>query len=924
MKLFGILPACAFLIAPATLFAQNYVISTVAGGSPAPATAAATSTAIGLPGRVRVDSAGNVYFTALHSVFKMSSGVITRIAGDGRQGYSGDGGPATSAQLNNPQGIAFDSSGDLYIADTQNQVVRMVSAATGLISTVAGNGKAGLDGDYGPATKAKLQLPTAVAVDASGNLYICDSANNAIRQVSATTGLIVPYLGSYLQGFAGDTTGQISMNNPTDIFFDGAWNLWIADYGNGRIREYGTNGIASTVVGGGTTYTEGGFPLAAALAGPRGVVVDPAGDIYIADSDDNRVFVVTAKDNLIHTLAGSGLYGYAGDGGAGNAALLNTPMAVAIDPTGNVYLVDLYNARIRMVSSSGTISTVAGTGAIYYSGDGGAAQNAIMNGPLSVASSATGTYIADTANQRVRQVSLSGTISTVAGNGTPGFGGDGSTATSAELLYPGAVAVDASGFLYIADTGNQRVRKVVNGNINTVAGTGTEGYSGDGGAANKATLNAPSGLVIDSAGDIYIADFGNNVVREVSAGGTITTVAGNGSQGYSGDGGLATAAQLSGPTGLALDSAGNLYIADSGNHVVRMVNSQGNISTYAGNGVLGYAGDGSLAINAQLSTPTGLAFDSSGNLYVSDSGLNVIRLVTPGGLIVTIGGNGSAGYSGDGGPASQATFNTASGIALDTQGDMYVADAGNNAIRLLQFVSPVPSTGAMANAASNVVGAVAPGEAATVFGSGIGPSTIVNSQPDQFGNTPEELAGTVVYFNGVPAPIVYTWAQQIGVVVPYEVTQGTALVAVQFGSQVSLELPIKIVPSAPGLYTANGSGAGQAMAVNHATGVTNTVATPVQHGDLITLYMTGAGEVSPSVPDGAPNAAGFAHPLLPVTATIGGVATTVAYAGGDNGLAPGMIRLDVAVPTNVTGSAVSVTVTVGNATSQSGVTIAVQ
>jgi trimeric autotransporter adhesin len=767
-----------------------------------------------------------------------------------------------------------------------------------------------------------LQLPTAVAVDSSGNLYICDSANNAIRQVS--NGLIVPYLGNYIQGFAGDTTGQISLNNPSDIFFDGAGNLWIADYGNGRIREFGTNGIASTVVGGGSTYTEGGFPLASALAGPHSVVVDSAGNIYIADADDNRIFKVTASTNRITTLAGTGSYGFTGDGSPANTALLNTPTSVAIDPTGNVYFVDLYNGRVRMVSPSGTLSTVAGNGSIYYSGDGAAAQNAIMSAPASVAFSSTGIYIADTGNQRVRQISLSGTISTVAGTGTGGFGGDGGAASSAELFYPGAVAVDASGFLYIADTGNQRVRKVVNGNINTVAGNGATGYSGDGGSALNATLNSPAGLAIDSAGDIYIADFGNNVVRKVSPGGAITTVAGNGYQGYSGDGGLAVSAQLSAPLGLALDSSGNLYIADSGNHVVRIVTPGGNIRTFAGNNVLGYAGDGGPALQAQLATPSGLAFDAAGNLYISDSGVNVVRMVTPAGLIVTIAGNGSAGYSGDGGPASQATFNSASGIGLDTSNDLFVADSGNNVIRLLQFVSPVPSAGAMANAASNVVGAVAPGEAATVFGSGIGPASIVNAQPDQFGNIPEQLAGTVVYFNGVPAPIVYSWAQQIGVVVPHEVTPGTALVAVQFGNQVSLELPIQVVASAPGLYTADGSGQGQAKAVNHDTGVANTAATPVPHGALITLYMTGAGDVSPSVPDGAPNNAGFAHPLLPVTATIGGVPAPVAYAGGDNGLAPGMIRVDVSVPANVSGSAVPVVVTVGNASSQPGVTIAVQ
>ena len=913
--------ACLGVAAPAGLYAQSYVISTVAGGSPAPATAAATSTVIGMPGRVRLDSAGNVYFTALNSVFKLSSGVLTRVAGNGRPGYSGDGGPATSAQLNGPQGIAFDSAGDMYIADTLNQVVRMVAASSGNITTVAGNGTPGLDGDYGQATQAVLHLPTAVAVDASGNLYICDSANNAIREV--TNGLMIPYLGNYIQGYAGDTTGQISLNNPSDIFFDGSGNLWIADYGNGRIREFGTNGIASTVVGGGSTFTENGFPLATALAGPHSVAVDSANNIYIADADDNRIFKVTASTNRITTLAGTGSYGFSGDGGAANAAPLNTPTSLALDPSGNVYFIDLYNARVRMVSSSGTLSTVAGNGGAYYSGDGGPAQNAIMNGPASVAFSSTGAYIADTVNQRIRQVSTSGIISTVAGSGAPGFSGDNGPAAKAQLFYPYGIAVDASGFLYIADTGNQRVRKVVNGTINTIAGNGTSGYSGDGSSAVNASLNAPVSLAVDSAGNVYISDFGNHVVREVSVSGIISTIAGNGTQGYSGDGAKATAAQLNGPEGLALDSSGNLYIADSGNHVVRMVTPTGAISTFAGNNGLGYSGDGGQAIQAQLATPTGLAIDSAGNLYISDSGVNVVRRVAPGGVITTVAGTGSAGYSGDGGPATQATFDAAAGIALDNAGSLYVTDAGNNVVRLLQPVSPSPSAGAVVNAASNALGPIAPGEAVTLYGSGIGPANVTSSQPDPLGNVPDQLAGTVVYVNGVPAPIVYTWTRQIGVVIPYEVTPGTARVAVKFGNQISLDLPVKIVSSAPALYTADGSGQGQALALNHDTGTINTAATPVAHGSLITLYITGAGAISPVAPDGSPNAAGLAHPLLPVTATVGGVPTTVAYAGGDNGLAPGMIRLDVSVPSDVSGSAVPVVVKVGDASTQTGVTIAV-
>ena len=918
--------ACAWMLKPATLSGQSFVISTIAGGVPAPATAAASNMTLGSPGRVTISPSGNVYFTALNSVFLLSNGAVTRVAGNGTAGYSGDNGPATSAQLNAPQGMYIDTAGDIYIADTQNNAVRYVSAAAGVITTLAGNGTPGSNGDYGIPTQAQLNQPTAVAVDSSGNLYICDSANNVIRQVS--NGVITPYLGNYIPGFSGDTTGVISLNNPTDIYFDSSGNLWIADYGNGRIREYGTNGVASTVAGGGSTYTEGGFPLASVLAGPHSVVVDSAGNFYIADADQNRVFKVTptTSTNRITTLAGSATRGFAGDGAAANAAALNTPWSVAVDGSGNVYIVDLNNARVRIVSASnGNISTVAGNGLLHYSGDGGPAQNALLNGPSAVAYSSTGVYIADTANQRVRQISLSGNISTIAGNGNPGYAGDNGAASSSQLSFPGALAVDASGFVYVADTGNNRVRKIVNGNINTVAGNGTSGYSGDGSSATSATLSSPSGLAVDSAGNIYISDYGNNVIRKVSPAGVISTYAGNGGQGYSGDGGQATAAALNGPLGLALDSSGNLYIADSGNHAVRVVSSTGGIKTFAGTGTLGDAGDGLLAANALLATPTGIVLDSTGNVYISDAGQNRIRVVTPAGLILTVAGNGKAGYAGDANPATQAQFNTAAGIAIDPLGNLYVADQFNNAIRFLQPVSPVSSAGAITNAASNLMGPVAPGESVTIYGSGIGPASLTVSQPDVFGNTQTYAGGTRVFFNGVPAPIFYAWAPQVGVVVPYETTPGSALITVQYGDQVSLELPVTIGASAPGLYTANGSGQGQALAYNRETGAPNTSQTPEARGGEIVLYATGAGEVTPSVPDGSPNNAGFAHPVLNVTATIGGVSAPVAFAGGDTGLPPGVIRLDVGIPSTVTpGGAVPVVVKIGSASSQPGVTIAVK
>jgi len=923
MRLCWGLVACAQF---GTLWAQSYVISTVAGGAPAPATASATSVAIDLPGRVAADPSGNIYFTSLNSVFRLSNGAITRVAGNGEPGYSGDGGAALSAQLNDPQGLAIDSAGDIYIADMQNQVVRYVAAATGIITTVAGNGTPGLNGDYGPPLQAQLDLPTAVALDANHNLYICDSANNVIRWIS--NGVITPYLGNYIPGDAGDGGSSISLNNPTDIFFDSQWNLWIADSGNGAVREYGTNSITSTVVGGGTTYTEDGFATASVLGNPRSVAVDSSGNVYIADAADNRVRKVTTANLLgpaakITTLAGAGSYGFSGDGAAANLAEINTPSGVGVDQAGDVYIVDLFNFRVRMVNSSGVISTVAGNGVLRYAGDGGPAQTAQMRGPSAVAVSTAGVYIADTDNQRIRQINTSGTISTVVGNGTPGFAGDGAAATSAQVSFPAAVATDASGNLYFADTNNQRVRKVVSGTISTVAGNGTTGYTGDGGSAVNATLNSPSGLAFDKAGNLYIADFSNNVVRKVSNG-VISTFAGSGLQGYVGDGGQATAAGLHGPLGLAFDAAGNLYIADSGNHAVRIVTPGGVISTFAGNGNLGDTGDGGLAINAQMANPYGVAVDASGNVDISDSGADRIRQVSPAGVITTIAGNGTAGYAGDGGPGTSAKLSAVEGIAFDTQGDLYLADQGNNVIRMLQLALPVPSAAAIVNAASNLVGPVAPGEWVTIYGSGLGPTTLITSQPTPTGATPLQLAGTVISFNGVPAPIFYTWSQQVGVVVPYEVTPGSASVGVQFVNQASAQLSVTVAASAPGLFTANGSGTGEALAFDRTTGTWNTVTSPASQGNVISLYATGAGDVTPTEPDGTPDSPGLAVPLLPVTATIGGVTASVVYVGGDTGLPPGMIRVDVAVPGGVHGSAEPVAVKIGAASSQTGVTVALQ
>ena len=332
-----------------------------------------------------------------------------------------------------------------------------------------------------------------------------------------------------------------------------------------------------------------------------------------------------------------------------------------------------------------TISTIAGDGTSGYSGDGAAATLAALNKPLGIAVDASANlYIADFYNHRVRMVNPSGVITTVAGSGTYGFSGDGAAATDAELSTATGVAVDASGNLYIVDQGNQRIRKVnASGIISTVAGNGTGAYSGDGGQATAASLFNPYGVAVDASGNIFIADAQNQVVRKVNTSGVISTYAGNNTAGYSGDSGPATAAELHYPTGLVTDAAGTLYIADEENSRIRMVTTSGIITTIAGTSSPGFSGDGGPATAAQLYDPWGLGLDADGNLYFGDSGNERIRKISTDGTISTIAGNDTGGYAGDGGPATDAEFNDPGGVAVDRSGNIYIDDYYNSRIRYI-------------------------------------------------------------------------------------------------------------------------------------------------------------------------------------------------------------------------------------------------
>ena len=694
----------------------------------------ATSAEINTPQGLAVDSSGDLFFAdSQNNVIREvnTSGIITTVVGTGSSGYSGDGGQATSAELDVPLALAFDSNGDMLIADGSNSVIREVNAS-GVIHTVAGNGTQGYTGDGGQATLAELNTPSSVAFDSSGDFFIADQGNNVVRKVTPA-GVISSFAGNGTSGYSGDggQAASAQLNAPTAVAFDAVGDLFIADGGNNAIREVTPSGIISTVGGtGAANYTgDGGAAGAATLNQPFGIAFDTSGDLFIADSDNNVVREVAATNSpLDYTVTtaptstavaesmSTAAYGSSvtftatvsalnfvpsgtvtfEDGSAvlGTATLFNgvATLSTSTLAVGSHQIIAVFNgsseffaSALAGASESSTITTVAGDNASGsgYSGDGGQATVAQLNGEANVAFDASGDmYIADTSNNVIRMVTPEGIISTVAGNGSMGYTGDGGLATSAELSGPFDMAVDASGNLFIADSGNNVIREVNTlGIISTVVGTGTSGYSGDGGPASIAKLTFPASIVFDSEGDLIIADTGNNVIRKVTPSGIISTIAGNGTAWYSGDGGPATSAEFHDPFGVAIDAQGDLFIADSANNAIREVNSAGIISTIAGNGTVGYSGDGGPATSATLFDPPGVAVDAYGDVFIADQGNNAIREVSPAGVINTVVGAAGEGYSGDGGPAAVAQVAGPFGVTVGPMGNLYIADDGNSVVR---------------------------------------------------------------------------------------------------------------------------------------------------------------------------------------------------------------------------------------------------
>lgn len=563
-----------------------------------------------------------------------------------------------------------------------------------LVSTVAGGAPPPTPS---VAVASSIYPPVGITTDFSGNLFFT-SANCVFRL--DPLGVLTRVAGNSRWGYGGDGGPAINaqLAGPTGLALDASGNLFIADSGNHRIRRI-SNGIITTIAGNGKfapfgPFGNGGPATRASLASPTAVVLDDVGNLYISELE--RIRKVT-PDGIISLMGGGGL-DPDGDGGPATSVRLIGPAGLAIDGEGGLYIAERQGHRIRRISADGVMATVAGGNGKGFSGDGGHARDAQVAEPEGIAVDGDGNiFIADTGNYRVRKIAPGGIITTIAGGGTT-FPGDAVPASSAALFIPSNVASDQEGNIYLAAGWIQKVSR--DGLISIVAGNGTYSYAGDGGPATAAQLRGAADAVVDHAGNVLISDWANSMIRRVGKDGIITTIAGNGKYGFSGDGGPAARASFSVPHGLAVDASGSLLMADSENHRIRKISAEGIVTTVAGNGIPIRAGDGGPATSASINYPLGITVDRQGNLFIADYGNDCVRKVSVDGTIETVAGTGTRGFSGDGGPATSALLFAPRDVAVDQEGNLFFTDAVNNRIRKVSrdgTISTAAGNGGFAN-----------------------------------------------------------------------------------------------------------------------------------------------------------------------------------------------------------------------------------
>ncbi|HEY4364608.1 MAG TPA: hypothetical protein VGN17_26830 [Bryobacteraceae bacterium] len=803
-------------------------------------------------------------------------------------------------------------------------------AAETTISTVAGGSWVG---DNGLAISAILLQAEGVAADSKGNLYIADASDHRVRRI-APNGLITTVAGTGARGFSGDggPAAAAQLNSPYGIAIDGRGDVYVADLGNGRVREITADGNISTVAGGGTLPAggpnEGSAATMVALTTPRNVALDSFGNLYISDFGGNRVYRV-ARDGSLTTAAGNGTPGAAGDNNLAIAAQLNSPAGLAVDTQGSLYIADSGNHLVRRVSSgiihsyaraatpTGLVLDALGT---LYIADSSAGQ--IVRVPQTGSATAIDVSARDVAfgpdgslyasnGISVMRVSPQGAILKIAGGGDLGYGDNGA-ATQARLNHPAGVAMDLEGNLYIADRDNHRVRKVTPGGIiSTIAGTGIAGDSGDGGAAVFAQINSPNSVAIDHSGTLYIADTGNHRVRKVTTDGKISAATNGGLLSpvyvlpdnagdiyiadstagrvlFAGSNGVpATLAQnLKSPRGLALDPSGNLYIAESGGAAIRRMGRDGSLSSLSG----------------PWQIPRGVAVDGQGNISVADTGLQRILEVDTTGKVTVMAGTGTAGFSGDNGPAEQAQLGYPWDVAPGPNGVTAIADLDNNRIRLVTPppTAVVPASGsaplpsnlstlpALLNAASLQPGPAAPEMMMLLRNTGIDPT---------------QIASTQILFGPALARILSADANGILLVAPFEIAgTGTASVEIFYKGVLQATLQVPVAEAAPALFA---DATGQITATNQ-DGSINSGTNPAPRGSVVSLYGTGLG-----------------IPGASVSVSVATFPAEVLYAGPVAGYA-GLSQINVEIPTGYLPSGqLAVSVVAAGSVSQPGLFLTV-
>ncbi len=612
----------------------------------------------------------------------------------GGAGYSD--GPCSTARFNQPWGAAVDGAGTVYVVERANHTIRKITG--GVVTTLAGSAGSSGSAD-GTNSAARFYYPSGAAVDNAGNLFVADTSNHTIRKVTPE-GVVTTLAGSAgLGGSADGTNSTARFFVPNGVAVDSAGNVYVADTGNNKIRKVTRDGVVTTLAGSaGPGGSADGTNSTARFASPEGIAVDSAGDLYVADSGNQTIRKVTSA-GVVTTLAGSALQSGSADG-TNSAARFNFPIAVSVDTQGTLYVADNNNGTIRQVTSDGTVTTLAGSAGQAGTVDG-AGSAARFIAPRSVALDSAGTlYVADYNANTIRKVTIAGAVTTLAGSAAQ-YGSTDGTNSTARFWAPYGMAVDSAGSVYVADSRKSTIRKATSaGVVTTLAGSAGVSGSADG-TGSAARFNSPAGLAVGTNGVLYEVDSGNNILRTITSGGVVTTIAGWAGHSGTNDGSM-TGALFNGPCGVAVDNMTNIYVADTYNHTIRKtIHNYGTVwtvTTLAGSPRVSGSADGTNGA-ARFNSPRGLAVDSAGNVYIADTSNHTIRKMTSGGAVTTLAG--LAGVSGTAdGLGSAARFNQPSSLAVDSAGNIFVADAWNSTVRKVSTAGEVTTIGGVAGLTS--------------------------------------------------------------------------------------------------------------------------------------------------------------------------------------------------------------------------------